>query len=120
MTVSRVDRAQEKRRLVLAPFLVAFFVVLAVPTAPMTVALAIGIPAGLALAPLVKVLIDWSERGHATASAATGALGAVIGTALLRIVLPHDATIMFAISLFGIALCAGLGLSAWSRLQGRW
>jgi hypothetical protein len=119
MTDTSIDRAQEKRRLVLAPFLATFFVVLAALTAPTTLALAIGIPVGLALAPLVKVLIDWSERGHATASAATGALGAVIGTALLRIVLPHDATVMFAISLFGIALCTGLGLSAWSRLQGR-
>lgn len=68
---------------------------------------------------MVKVLIDGAERGHATASAATGALGAVIGTALLRILLPHDSAIMFAISLFGIALCAGLGVSAWSRLRGR-
>lgn len=119
MTITRVDRAQEKRRLILAPFLVAFFVALAVLTAPVTLALTIGIPAALALAPVVKVLIDWSERGHATASAATGALGAVVGTAVLRIVLPHDATIMFGISLFGIALCAGLGLSAWNRLRRR-
>lgn len=116
MTITRVDRAQEKRRLILAPFLVAFFVALAVLTAPVTLALTIGIPAALALAPVVKVLIDWSERGHATAS---GALGAVVGTAVLRIVLPHDATIMFGISLFGIALCAGLGLSAWNRLRRR-
>lgn len=117
---TRIEVAQQKRRLILSPFLVAFFGVLGYATAPTPLVFGIGMGVALILAPLVTVLIDWSERGQASASAAVGGIGAAALVLVLRAVLPHDATIMFAICLLGTALSVGMGISAARRIKRRY
>lgn len=115
---TRIEVAQQKRRLILSPFLVAFFGVLGYAPTPLVFGIGMGV--ALILAPLVTVLIDWSERGQASASAAVGGIGAAALVLVLRAVLPHDATIMFAICLLGTALSVGMGISAARRIKRRY
>jgi len=118
MTV-QIDVAQQKRRLILSPILCLFFVILGYLTAPSVLAFGIGVAVGVVLAPLVAKIIDQSERGKVSASATVGAVGGAIGTVVLQTVLPHEPVVMFAISMFAIALFVGLGMSASGRLRRR-
>lgn len=116
MTV-QIDVAQQKRRLILSPILCLFFVILGYLTAPSVLAFGIGLGVGVVLAPLVAKIIDQSERGKVSASATVSAVGGGLGAVVLQTVLPHEPVVMFAISLFAIALFIGLGISAGGKLR---
>ncbi len=114
---THIDVAQQKRRLILSPILCLFFGVLAYLTAPSGLAFGIGVGAGVLLAPLAAKIINQSERGKVSASATVGGVGAVVMTVVLQVVLPDDPIVMFALSVFSLALLIGLGISAAGRLR---
>lgn len=110
-------RNQQKRRLILSPVLCVFFGVLAYLTAPSVVVFCIGVGLAVVLSPLVAKVIDRSERGKASTSTKVGGIGGALGAAALYVVLPQTAIVMFAVSVVGLALCAGIIISARRRLR---
>lgn len=114
---TQIDVAQQKRRLILSPILCLFFGILAYLTAPSGLAFGIGVGAGVLLAPLATKIIDQSERGKVSASATVGGVGAAVMTGVLQFLLPDDPIVMFALSVFSLALLIGLGISSAGRLR---
>lgn len=119
MTVG-IDRAQQKRRLILSPFLCVFMGFLSYATAPSVLAFGIGLAAGVLLSPVVAWLIDRSEQGR-TASAWVGGAGAAVGVVVLRALIPDEGgePIYFVLFTFGLALMVGMGISSLRRLRTR-
>lgn len=116
----RIDRAQQKRRLILSPILCAFMGLLGYLTAPNLLVFGIATATGLLLIPVIAFLIDMSEQGRSHASTWIGGIGALVGVAILRALMPDgDARhlFMFALAMFGFALGAGLGQRAWAMIS---
>jgi len=109
--------AEAKRGFIASIISVVFMGSLAFGTAPVPLALAIGLPIAVLLGPATWALIEWGTRGHKAASSSTGAVGGGVGAVLLYTLLPHDATIMFAICLFAVALCTGTAIYLARRMS---
>jgi cyanate permease len=115
-----MNRAQQKRRLVLSPILCLLGGVLGLVTAPTLLFWALCMIGCLLLTPLTARLIDASDRmTPSSASTWVGAAGGGIGAVVLWSLIPRDdpRPFLFVIGIVLVALTAGLGLSAFRRLR---
>jgi apolipoprotein N-acyltransferase len=115
-----MNRAQQKRRLILSPILGLFGGVLGLVTAPNLLLWALCMIGCLLLAPLTARLIDASDRmTPSSASSWVGAAGGGIGAVALWSLIPRDnpRPSLFVMGIVLVALTAGMGLSAFRRLR---
>lgn len=112
-----MDRARQKRRLVLSPVLVIAFGLLGFAAAPDVLYWMLCLVAALLLSPGTAWLIDASERNPV--SGWTGACCVIAGFVVLRALVADQSAqfYIFILAVTIVAICAGLGVSSVRRLR---